>query len=81
MDPKDEKMKLFNKHLNRVLVEMNSEDYYLQHKYRVYNAAEKAKNLERSTQRAVRLMREMEEEKKPVVATQLIDENVVNLTN
>ena len=26
-------------------------------------------------------MREMEEEKKPVVATQLIDENVVNLTN
>ena len=60
---------------------MSSEDYYLQHKYRVYNAAEKAKNLEKSTQRAVRLMREMEEEKKPVVATQLIDENVVNLTN
>ena len=60
---------------------MSSEDYYLQHKYRVYNAAEKAKNLEKSTQRAVRLMREMEEEKKPVVATQLIDESVVNLTN
>ena len=81
MDPKDEKMKQFNKHLNRVLIEMNSEDYYLQHKYRVYNTAEKAKNLEKATQRAVRLMREMEEEKKPVVATQLIDENVVNLTN
>ena len=81
MDPKDEKMKMFNQHLNRILVEMNSEDYYLQHKYRVHKAKEKSKNLEKSTQLAVRMMRQMEEDKKPVIATQLIDENVVNLTN
>ena len=69
MDPKDEKMKLFNQHLNKILVEMNSEDYYLQYKYAVHKATEKSKNLEKSTQRAVRLMREMEEQKKPIVAT------------
>ena len=37
--------------------------------YAVHKATEKSKNLEKSTQRAVRLMREMEEQKKPIVAT------------